>query len=121
MRFYAQWSLEKDNPTHFPKGLQVLIDNARHKVLRAVEIAKTRDWSLLVVKEYADSIERCRSLCDATRRGHLSEIGTPLSFDRKHVLQTMKDTQGFVGLVDYDQVRNILLCEASDAVDLPTL
>jgi hypothetical protein len=117
MRFYAQWSLAEDNPKHFPKGVQVLIDNAREEVLQAIEIAKNRDWALLVVNEYADSIDRCRSLCDATRRGHPAQKNTPLSFERKHVLQTMKDTHGFVGLVDYDHVCRVLLREASDEAE----
>lgn len=112
MSGYTMWSSipsEEDTPENFPRGVTTLINRAREKVLRAVNISRARDWAQLIVDEYTTAFERCCILCDAERRGHLSETGEPLSFSKEHVEKAMHGVRGFVGLVDYQHIKRVLL------------
>lgn len=117
MRFYARWKLtpeDEDTRENFPRGLKSLINRCKKDVLHGVKLCRDEDWAQHVVEEYYDAFDRCRTLCDATRRGHLAPKGKKLFFEPSHVNQTFKDTgSGFVGLVHYGHVRTILLSMTS--------
>lgn len=119
MRFYLRWMDIRggpdDKPEYFPKGVQVLIDRSKLELERDIGFLRSCDYREFVVYEYEDSYSRCASLCDATRRGHLAEHGSALSFSRADVKKTMHRETGFVGTVDYSHVKKGLLREATDA------
>ena len=112
MRFYSQYSLEEENIELFPKGLKRLVETHRREVLQAVQFARAEDWAQVAVQEFYEALSRCRSLCDATRRGHLAPSRENLWFRLADVEKTMKDTRGLVGLVDYTHVWETLKSEA---------
>lgn len=112
MRFYSQYSLEEENLELFPKGLKRLVETYRREVLQAVQLARAEDWTQVAVQEFSQALSRCRSLCDATRRGHLAPSRENLWFRLADVEKTMKDTRGMVGLVNYTHVYETLKSEA---------
>lgn len=117
--FYTRWVTippEEDIEEHFPKGVKVLVESSRQGIIQAVELALSGDWARHVVLEYADALERCRSLCDlsaAVYRGHRSPKDAAPSFRAEHVHAVMKDTRGYTGLVNYSHIRRILLSECT--------
>lgn len=116
MQFYARWSLiSEEEAVYFPKGVEVLVEKKRKDVLHAIQLARAEDWHQHVVDEYFDAFTRCCSLCDATRRGHLADVGEKLSFSHVHVKQTMNQTSGFSGLVSYNHIYKMLLSAAQES------
>lgn len=119
MRFFHQWSLSDDDPLSFPRGVQVLIDSNRDRGLRAVQIGRARDWALYAVYRYGEALNRCRSICDATRRGHLAPMGERLWFRTEDVEKAMGRSHSVVNLVDYAHIYRVLLSEAISPPDRP--
>jgi len=114
MNFFAQWSLEKDDPVAFPRGVKVLQDSSRNRGLHAVSIGRAQDWSMWVVLEFGQALDRCRTLCDAQRRGHLAPDHRELWFRPEDVETVMTSTKRVVNLVDYGHVYRVLLAEATE-------
>lgn len=115
MDFYARW-VGREAEEEADEGMDTiaLAQKERDSVLEAVRLARSGDWAQFVKDEYLDSLQRCRWLCDATRRGHGAEVGEPLSFRKGDVEKVMKETDGFVGIIDYSHVRKIVLMEVTD-------
>lgn len=111
--FYAQWTSRKAQERYKDIDTESLAEQKREAVLRAVGIARSRDWARFVVDEYLQALQRCRALCDATRRGHLAEVGAVLCFRKEDVEKVMDGSREFVGLINYDHIRTILLMEAT--------
>lgn len=111
--FYLRYSREVDNPEHYPRGIKVLQDKYRKQLEFVVACGRSGDLAPLFVADYLQALVRCRWLSAATRLGHGPEKNQ-IRFRKSDVLETMKETGGWVCTLNYDHIKAQLLRECID-------
>ena len=122
MQFYADWSL-MGTPVNFP--IEPLLENTLSRGLKMLDIARSQDWAVLVVEEFARQLHTYRQTCDCyqiRRTGSDIGVGKRVWFSPEDVeafFRTLSNPDansrtGLYGLVDLKHLHRVLLAEATE-------